>query len=157
MKDTEFMTAKEKELVLKQWKRFVAKIKEVWSKEQVFQTDLEGLYNAFTKRIYDHLHLSCSFIAHFNRHGFFSTYFVEPEKLIDFLHQFDKDLEYRSIEMGGMDYWIFGDYADLNLEMCKVVGEHKEKLYEVLSRHARSDDIEQAKKLLSKHGIAVEV
>lgn len=155
MKDVEFMTAKEKELVLKQWKKFVAKIEEVWSKEQIVQTDLEGLYNTFTKRIYDQLHLHCSFIAHFSRDGFFSTYFVDPEDLINFLHQFDEDCDYTSIEYG-ME-WISGDYADLNIEMCKVVGEHKEKLYDVLSRHAKNDDIEEAKKLLSKHGIAVEV
>ena len=53
-KDTKFMSAEEKEKVLKNWERFIARF--------------QG--KCFTKRLYDHLHLHCSFIAHYNRLGF---------------------------------------------------------------------------------------
>jgi hypothetical protein len=54
------MTAREKELVLKNWERFLR----------------HGLARAqFTRRLYEHLHLHCGFIAHYNIHGFYSTYF----------------------------------------------------------------------------------
>ena len=58
--DAQFMTAREKELVLKDWERFLR----------------HGLARAqFTKRLYEHLHLHCGFIAHYNIHGFYSEYF----------------------------------------------------------------------------------
>ena len=51
-KDSEFMTAKEKGLVLAQWRRFV---------ERGFN------FEHFSDRIYKHLTLHASFIAHFDR------------------------------------------------------------------------------------------
>ncbi len=57
--DTEFMTAKDKALVLKQWERFL--------KNGLRQQD-------FSDRLYKHLSLHCMFIAHFDRYGFYATY-----------------------------------------------------------------------------------
>ena len=85
LRDSEFLSAKEKELVLKQWKRFVT-------------NDL--MASGFTDRIYKHLSLHCAFIAHFNRAGFYATYFEDPEQTIRFLGQFDADLGCRSVEYG---------------------------------------------------------
>ena len=48
-RDAEFMSARDKELVLKAWLRFLK----------------NGLrFEDFSKRLYEHLHLHCSFIAH---------------------------------------------------------------------------------------------
>jgi len=58
--DVQFMTVKEKELVLKNWKTFL-------------QNGLKKEH--FTKRLYDHLQLHCGFIACYNIHGFYATYF----------------------------------------------------------------------------------
>ena len=66
-KDSEFMTVRDKELVLAQWRRFV---------ERGFN------FEHFTDRLYKHLTLHCSFIAHFDRSGFYSTYFENPEATI---------------------------------------------------------------------------
>lgn len=63
-KDTKFMTAKEKQTVIRAWERFLK----------------NGCKpNDFTKALYHHLINHCSFIAHYDLGGFYSTYFSEPE------------------------------------------------------------------------------
>ena len=136
-KDSEFMIARDKELVLAQWKRFV---------ERGFS------FEHFTDRIYKHLSLHASFIAHFDRPGFFSTYFEDPETTIRFLNQFDSDYGFRSVEYGST-WWLDGDYADINRAMCSVVEANKERLYEELRRKVRGRDLAIASKLLEKHGV----
>jgi hypothetical protein len=136
-KDSQFMTSRDKELVLVQWKRFV---------EGGFS------FEHFTDRIYKHLSLHASFIAHFDRRGFFSTYFEDPEATTKFLNQFDSDYGFRSVEYGST-WWLDGDYADINRAMCSVVEANKERLYEQLRRKVRGRDLAIASKLLEKHGI----
>lgn len=140
MKDTQFMTAKDKELTLKQWRTFIR----------------EGMQaKHFTKRIYEHLSLHCSFIAHYNRQGFYSTYFQDPEDTIKFLGQFDPNGEHRSVELGG-EYWFSDrDYHDLNELMCQVVGEYIEQYTSQKLKEAKTRDVLLAKGLLAKHGISM--
>jgi hypothetical protein len=59
LKDSKFMTAEQKKKVLRQWDKFI-----------------EGGFgfHLFTDAIYQHLNLHCGFIAHYNRAGFYSTY-----------------------------------------------------------------------------------
>ncbi len=137
LKDSEFLTAQEKALILKQWKRFI---------ENDFRQE------DFTKKIYDHLHLHCSFIAHFNREGFYHTYFENPEDTIRFIRQFDSDFGLKSVEYGAL-WWIQGDYSDVNNAMCQVMSGFKADLYEKLQAEARANDIARAEALLAKHGI----
>jgi hypothetical protein len=59
LKDSEFMSAEQKKKMLTQWNRFI---------ERAFSFEL------FTSAIYQHLNLHCGFIAHYNRSGFYSTY-----------------------------------------------------------------------------------
>ncbi len=59
LKDSKFMTAEQKKKVLRQWDRFI---------EGGFS------FHLFTDAIYQHLNLHCGFIAHYNRAGFYSTY-----------------------------------------------------------------------------------
>ena len=72
-KDVKFMSAKEKERVVEDFRRFL-------------KNNFDRKY--FTKRLYEHLHLHCSFIAHYDIDGFYATYFDEPEMSIEFLNQF---------------------------------------------------------------------
>ena len=59
--DVELMTAREKEMVLTNWETFPK----------------HGLkQQLFTKWLYEHLHLHCGFIAHYNLETFYSTYFT---------------------------------------------------------------------------------
>ncbi len=61
-KDSPFLTANEKKKVLHDWNKFI-KNGYAWS--------------CFTDRIYKHLSLHCGYIAHFNRIGFYQTYWRE--------------------------------------------------------------------------------
>jgi hypothetical protein len=114
--DSEFMTAKDKELVIRQWETFLN----------------NGLQRKhFTDRLYKHLTLHCSFIAHYSIHGFYQTYFESPQASINFLSQFDKDKGNISVEYGAT-YWLNGDYEDINKAMIGVAERYKAGLYQSL-------------------------
>jgi hypothetical protein len=140
MKDAKFMTAKEKESVLKQWISFV--------KNGFKEKD-------FTESLYKHLSLHCSFIAHYNRAGFYSTYFKRPETTAKFLSQFDKDKGLVSVEYGGK-YWIrYPEFDDLNIAMCDAIEPFKRAIYLECESREKQNDLSAAKSLLEKHGVAV--
>jgi len=112
-KSVEFMSAEDKEKVLKAWKQFLAH-------------DFSQRF--FTDRLYKHLTLHCSFIAHYSKDGFYHDYFDDPEDTTKFIKQFDKNFGYVSVEYG-MDCWIKGDFSDLNLAMCEEVSRGEKLLY----------------------------
>lgn len=131
-KSTEFMSDKQKEAVLREWQRFI-------------DSGFNRKY--FTGRLYDHLHLHCSFIAHFNIHGFYATDFKNPEHTIKFLQQFDKDFGHKSIEYG-TDYWFTSEnYHDLNSEMAESLGPYKEKIYDGLKQRTKEMKLKQIDQL----------
>src|SRR5579862_5379428 len=101
--DERFMSAHDKEIVLRDWIRFLK----------------HGCkFQQFTKALYEHLTLHCSFIAHYNRLGFHEFYFGEiSASTTRFLDQFDPAQPGMSAEMG-MGYWLNGPTgADLNHAM----------------------------------------
>ena len=101
MRDVEFMSGYEKNLILKQFKTFV---------KNGFQK------RHFTKKLYNHLHLHCGFIAHYNIHGFYEEYFDRQEDTIRFIQHFTSP--------SGWDHWLHcDDYSDINGEMVKVLEE----------------------------------
>jgi len=129
-KDVKFMSAKEKQTVLNAWKRF---IKSGFSFKQ------------FSKALYNHLVQHCNFIAHYNRSGFWGTYFQDPEDTQKFLNQFDRSKGCVSIEYG-MDYWIQGgngasaEYYDINNAIVDAL----EPLLPQIRKDLRAKEIEQA-------------
>lgn len=143
-RDTQFMSAKEKELVLKAWKTFI----------------VHGMqFKHFTKRLYAHLSLRCEFIAHYNKHGFYDVYFASgsEENTRKFLRQFNRILgDGKSVEYG-LTHWLNGDYTDINSAMCEVVERYETELDRDLRGSMRKRDIALARRLLSKHGIACEL
>jgi len=135
--ETKFMSIKDKELVLKAWETFLKK----------------GMQEQhFTKRLYEHLISHCSLIAHFNRRGFYSHYFTSPSMTANFISQFDHDKGYRATEYGD-DYWIRGEYRDINMAMCDVLEKYKEKIYDKLQTKEFKDDMAVVTGLMDKHGI----
>ncbi len=103
--DVEFMTAREKELVLKSWRKFLR----------------HGLQKQhFTKRLYEHLHLHCGFIANFNIHGFYSTYFEAGQDTERFFEHF--------CDYTARNYGANGDYDDVNTAMRQVYEEFKAEI-----------------------------
>ena len=152
LKDAEFMTAKEKGLVLRDWGEF---LKALLNDCNERKENVAPESNArFTKRLYEHLHLHCSFIAHYDRAGFYSTYFDNPNDTITFLKQFDADTGCMSAEIG-MSYWLNGDYGDVNRLMCAALDEHKGSLYEKLKSRERSEDLEEAERIAGKWGFVI--
>jgi hypothetical protein len=105
--DVEFMTAREKELVLKSWRTF---LKQGMQKEH------------FTKRLYEHLHLHCGFIANFNIHGFYSTYFEAGQDTERFFENF--------CNYTAANYGANNDYDDVNTAMRQVYEEFKAEIQE---------------------------
>jgi len=132
MKPTKFMGAEEKQAVLRDWQNF---IKNGFDRKN------------FTKKIYDHLHLHCSFIAHFNINGFYSSYFENPECTIKFLKQFDKNYGCKSIEYGTTYWFTSGDYHDLNSEMVESLEPYKAEIYTVLRQKTKEIKLKQIEQL----------
>lgn len=132
MKPTKFMSVKQKEAVLKDWKRFI---------ENGFGREY------FTEKIYDHLNLHCSFIAHFNHQGFYGTYFEDPDDTMKFLKQFDKDYGYRSIEYGTTYWFNDEDYNDLNSAMVESLEPYKAEIYANLKQKTKDMKLRQIEKL----------
>ena len=142
--DTKFMSAAEKQRVLRQWERFLK----------------GGLkWEQFDKALYSHLIQHCSFIAHYDRAGFYSTYFESGDSIRQFLSQFDDRCGIPASVEYGMTYWIAGgndvsqEYYDINCEMVRVAGKYIPGLLKEASRSQKDADVAQAKALLSKHGI----
>jgi hypothetical protein len=140
MKDAQFMTAKDKESVLRQWTRFV---------KNGFKE------NDFTDALYKHLSLHCSFIAHYNRAGFYATYFERPQTTVKFLSQFDRDKGCHSVEYGGTSWIRYPEFDDINSAMCDAIEPYKRAIYLLCESSEREHDLATAKLLFEKHGIAV--
>lgn len=138
-KDVDFMSAKEKELTLKDWKAFL-------------QNGLKWEY--FSRRLYEHLHIHCGFIAHYDRQGFHCEYFNSRVDAGIFFNRLFKDNSY---------YFHLSDYADLNNAMKEVYQLYKDSIVkdthkEVVSKIAlleecvkrAKNDYEYAKKVLQE-------
>ena len=139
-KDVEFMTAKEKELVVKRWETF-----------------LKGgcQRKNFTKALYNHLIQHCSFIAHYDIDGFFGTYFENGEDKAHFLKQFDnRNGIPKSVEYGMIYWYTASDYSDINSEMCRVASKYIPQLTASAEAQQRDADIAKASALFGKHGIS---
>ena len=98
-KDVRFMTATEKQKVLRQWVRFM-------------KSGFDARH--FMKSLYHHLTQHCSFICHYNLGGFYGVYFEDPSATQRFLDQFDRSKGCLSVEYG-YAWWINDeDYRDIN-------------------------------------------
>lgn len=118
--DVEFMTAKEKELVLKNWETF---LKHGLKKQH------------FTKRLYEHLHLHAGFIAHYNLETFHSTYFEAGQDTERFFEHF--------CNYTAQNYGASIDYDDLNTIMREVYGKYQDTI-----KKQAEDDITDSLDLL---------
>jgi hypothetical protein len=100
--DAQFMTAREKELVLKNWERFLR----------------HGLARAqFTRRLYEHLHLHCGFIAHYNIDGFHAEYFQAGQDMERFFENF--------CSYTAQNFGAYAEYDDLHIAMRAAFELHR--------------------------------
>lgn len=140
MTDARYMSAAEKGKVLKQWDAFLK----------------GGMADKlFTEALYHHLIQHCSFIAHYDRRGFYGYYFTRGDMRKRFLSQFDPANGGRSVEIG-MTYWLDGEYADINRAMIETAGAYIPALAQDAELTQRDADISEAKRLLAKHGLELE-
>ena len=137
--DSKFMSSAEKTKVLKHWEMFL-------------RGGLEK--KCFTEALYHHLTQHCSFIAHYDIHGFYATYFEGGDNTLHFLSQFDtcqgipQSIEY------GMTYWLTDeDYYDVNTEMCRIAWRYIPALELKAKNDQRHSDLAHADLLLKKHGM----
>lgn len=138
-KDVQFMSAKEKGKVLKQWETFLK-----------YGCKAEH----FTEALYHHLIQHCEFIAHYDRGGFYGTYFVSGDHRVHFLSQFDnREGIPQSIEYGGVRWITDERYSDINTAMCEVAKSYLPGLLQESKDSQKDKDIALAKALLAKHGI----
>jgi hypothetical protein len=135
----QFMSATEKQLILSAWITFLR-----------HGCRLEH----FSERLYHHLSLHCSFIAHFNRHGFYEFYFATPsERTHRFLDQFDPSKPGIAAELGEM-YWLMdrATGSDLNHAMREAAGAYTAKLRHQFSEAEKQSDLTLASLLAAKYG-----
>jgi hypothetical protein len=103
--DAEFMTAQEKGLVLKDWERFLR----------------QGLRKThFTRRLYEHLHLHCGFIAHYNVHGFYSSCFEAGQDIERFFEHF--------CSYTAQNFGAYAEYDDLHIAMREAFDRHRSSI-----------------------------
>lgn len=148
-KDAEFTTTKDKTLVLKDWVRFLDAIltDNGESATDRFGRQLPNLYRKFSKRLYEHLHLHCSYIAHYDHFGFFSTYFDGiDEHTIGFFETLKNNLS---------NHWGNDDYKDINEAMLEELSKKEVDIFAKANGQQKEEDILQAKALLAKHKIAL--
>ena len=144
--DSKFMPAAEKKQVLKHWEMFL-------------KSGLEKEH--FTKPLYHHLIQNCSFIAHYDIHGFYAEYFNNGDDAMRFLSQFDRAKGCRSIELGG-SWWfrdgndVSQDYYDINNAMVDIAAQFMPELAAKFSGEQKDDDLAVARLLMQKHGIKPE-
>ena len=135
--DVQFMSAKDKELTLKDWEKFLR----------------NGLkWEQFSNRLYEHLHLHCGFIAHYNREGFHCEYFnsgVDSERFFNWLFSPTNHgmVDYNDLKSAMKEVYQNFKYSiaeDTNAEVTSKIA-----LLEVCVKRAK-DDYEYAKKFLSE-------
>lgn len=132
-KDTKFMNARDKSLVLNNYRSFL----------DTLEKSPPNTFRKFTKRLYKHLHLNYGFIAHYDREGFWATYFKDPERSLEFL---TKILEYN---------YFPKEYTDINQAMREITMEKYPNIKNNMKFQQKHNDISQAKTLLAKHGLSL--
>lgn len=114
-KDNEFMSSREKYVVAKLFKRFV---------ENGFKE------KDFSKKLYEHLHLHCGFIAHYNKNGFYYTYFNgSKDDLKNFVEHFLDVYINNNIDEYNYANVNMSSYKDINKVMADILIYNKIEKY----------------------------
>lgn len=139
--DTQFMSAAEKLSVARQWERFLKHLAlQGYAGQDGFTLFLKGLYN--------HLHLHCGYVAHFDRHGFFVTYFTDPADSAGFIGPWVD---------GDTLYGMMPEYQDIGEYMVSVARKYGVEILDKAQAVVRSREIALARRLLAKHGVPASV
>lgn len=145
MENAQYMTATEKEKIAAQYRRFLKRLlsgyhEEIPDSGGDYNGTLTIAWNVFTDALYRHLHLHCGFIAHYNRRGFYYTYFVQPESTLSFLEHMARPMPYN-------------EYDDLNENMMNATKDAMPFFRAMLTESAKDRDLALAAALRSKWGV----
>ncbi len=132
-KDMQFLTAQQK---YKAFKRF----KSVIEKRDIHLMD---------KNLYEHLHLHCGYIAHYDINGFKATY-NDPQDFLRFCEHFLKH-NGQSLRWPSMS-----DYADVNRAMCEILEQHIDKIRQEAVDFQNETELSFLHRLAEKHGLKVQ-
>lgn len=159
MKDVQFMTAKEKAKVARDWELFILK-RLSFSAADTQQGDYGTHYKHLTKALYNHMHGHMGYIAHGSAGGFFSAQFEETADFLRNVHAIANNAGcgdvrgYRLVPGMGANV----DYEDLFEVMIKVAKHYLptvRALYEEESQEAHRRRVVSAQQLLQSEGFAV--
>ena len=138
----EFMTASEKEAVLKHWTNLMR-----WLSANGVPAQMPKL---FTKMIYDHLQLhAVGYIAHFNQAGFWEAQLGSPAAATSFFRELEEHLCPR--------WGALRDYGDINDALLAVAREVRPGILARLAAADRDAARAQIVALASRAGISVDV
>ncbi len=148
-RDSPFMNAAEKRRALTQWCRFLQALARHFG-------DKGRCFRAFGDALYTHLIQHCSFIAHFNRSGFFQEYFDHGDDAIRFLLQFDRgeNPEGTSVEYGDAS-WLQGENADVNQAMRETATPFLRSIRASAAAAQETADLTEARRLAARHGLSL--
>ncbi len=133
--DEEFMSVTHKEMVLTDWSTFI---------RNGFQLE------HFTSSLYNHLHLHCGFIAHYNQPTFWEYFFnADANRFLAFLNQFGGDR--RSAETGMPGWWVNNVGDDVTEAMIYEMSLIHDELAEALISEADARYTNQKWTEINKH------
>lgn len=133
-KSTKYMTKEQKKKVFNNFKKVIEK------------RDI----NLMKKPLYEHLHLHCGFIAHFDINGFKATY--NGQDFRRFVQHFDR----KHPSFYGWSFWVNTDgYKDINNDMVDLVTAVAPKIYAELDLKVRNAEIRLLKVLAKKHSYKI--
>lgn len=130
-KDTQFMTGEEKYEILNDWTNFL--------KFKLNKT-------RFSKYLYRHLNLHCGFIAHYNIHGFYATYFNNVFTAIEFFRRFrqNKDLDGDFADLNNAMITEFDKSGKVALKNVAAMDDERFKVLELMVKNAKHDRVARA-------------
>lgn len=134
-KDVKFMSAKQKENAWKNFKKIIDK------------RDISLL----KKPLYEHLHVHCGFIAHYNIHGFREEY--SGQNFRRFIEHFDKNHYYNQPPYLNFLWVGERDYADINTQIADYVTAQAQQIYGELDEAQKDVEVELMYTLAEKHGL----
>lgn len=126
--DEQWLTAKEKMSVYKEFKRTIE------------SRDMSKMLKA----MYNHCHVHCGFIAHYNINGFRDEY-SSPLDFLRFVEHFAKP-----------DFMLkHSRFQDINAELIKIAQQHYEKIKQEMDENQKNNDLLRIQLLAKKHNLAV--
>lgn len=145
----EFMKAIDKQKVAKNWEVFMKYLAN--GEHRKYNETAEGsdygtqAPKEFSKALYLHLSLHCGYIAHYNQHGFYDTYFTGGEEdLKRFFMNFEKT------EWGGYtSSVVWGDYKDIGEVMCDTYAKYKDRIFKE-AEEVRDSKFELVKEIVKR-------